>query len=148
MMDLHMLQGYIQTYIYTKYSYTTTLVYIVGINSWLIFLVKKKIGTYRDDKLAFTTGRCECSWQHVAVYVCGKQTRSLLLAQHTSAYVSIRQHTSQVLGEVLKGPACTAYVSIREHMLAYVSVCKHTSAYVSLSEVLKGPVVKAPLIEP
>ena len=44
--------------------------------------------------------------------------------QHTSAYVSIRQHTSAAYGS-----------SIRQHTPAYVnSKCQHTSAYVSIRQ--------------
>jgi hypothetical protein len=67
---------------------------------------------------------------------------------HTSAYVSIRQHTSAWrqahcssprLGTELQGLAysdlhTSAYVSIRQHTSAYVSIRQHTSAYVSIRQ--------------
>ncbi len=76
-----------------------------------------------------------------------------LLPQHTSAYVSIRQHTGASLsgtGSTAHAvPASSVYVSIRQHTgaglsgtgsaehaapasSAYVSIRQHTSAYVSL----------------
>ncbi len=45
--------------------------------------------------------------------------------QHTSAYVSIRQHTSASCRSFHLG---SAYVSIRQHTSAYVSIRQHTSA--------------------
>jgi hypothetical protein len=42
--------------------------------------------------------------------------------QHTSAYVSIRQHSQHT----------SAYVSIRQHTSGFVSIRQHTSAYVSI----------------
>ncbi len=58
-------------------------------------------------------------------------------AEHTSAYVSIRQHTSAYVsiapawGAAPAAEHTSAYVSIRQHTSAYVSICQHTSAYVS-----------------
>jgi hypothetical protein len=80
--------------------------------------------------------------------------------RHTSAYVSIRQHTSAGGGTRLSEPLglnggeavevgsrgqehvvvhcqpirqhTSAYVSIRQHTSAYVSIRQHTSAYVSI----------------
>jgi hypothetical protein len=46
--------------------------------------------------------------------------------QHTSAYVSIRQHTSSYAGQ-----HTSAYVILRQHTSAY-EAGKHTSAYVSI----------------
>ncbi len=61
----------------------------------------------------------------------------VLLRQHTSAYVSIRQHTSA--SSRLR--ACLALLrlytsaySIRQHTSAYVSMRQHTYAYVSISQ--------------
>jgi hypothetical protein len=60
--------------------------------------------------------------------------------QHTSAYVSIRQHTSHmrlllVLCDALQeredNRPC---VSIRQHTSAYVSIRQHTSAYLKERE--------------
>ncbi len=59
--------------------------------------------------------------------------------QHTSAYVSIRQHTSAYAAPLPAGarsvPAwrqhTSAYVSIRQHTPAYVSIRQHTPAYAS-----------------
>ncbi len=42
--------------------------------------------------------------------------RKTCIRQHTSAYVSIRQHTSDA----------SAYVSIRQHASAYISIHQHT----------------------
>jgi hypothetical protein len=57
------------------------------------------------------------AWQHTSAYAAGRmQERVLcdlllsLLAEHTSAYVSIRQHTE-------------TYVSIRQHTSAYGVLC-------------------------
>jgi hypothetical protein len=68
--------------------------------------------------------------------------------KHASAYTSIRQHTSAILGHINSSRAAeygrrdahaervsirqhtSAYVSIRQHTSAYVSICQHTSAYV------------------
>jgi hypothetical protein len=53
---------------------------------------------------------------------------------HTSAYVSIRQHTSvasaSALGLASLPPPPDASVCIRQHTSAYVSIRQHTSAYV------------------
>jgi hypothetical protein len=47
--------------------------------------------------------------------------------EHTSAYVSIRQHTSAYayadVYDFEKSGVTSAYVSIRQHTSAYVSVC-------------------------
>jgi hypothetical protein len=63
---------------------------------------------------------------------------------HTSAYVSILQHTSgyvhaaPLFVQIRVGPLASvylhtsAYVSIRQHTSAYVSIRQHTSAYVSV----------------
>jgi hypothetical protein len=48
------------------------------------------------------------------------------IRQHTSAYVSIRQHTC------IRGQPPTAVNPIRYVYLAYVSIRQHTSAYVSI----------------
>jgi hypothetical protein len=48
------------------------------------------------------------------------------ICQHTSAYVSMRQHTS--------AHCVSAYVSIRQHTSAYVSIRQHTSAHVSIRQ--------------
>jgi hypothetical protein len=56
--------------------------------------------------------------------------RTVLIRQHTSAYVSILQHTSY--GSILQ--RTSAYVSIRQHTSAYVSIRQHTSAYVSIRQ--------------
>ena len=67
------------------------------------------------------------------------------IRQHTSAYVSIRQHTN-LLGKLgslrhdldVEGKDerevlhTSAYVSIRQHTSAYVSIRQHTSAYVNI----------------
>jgi hypothetical protein len=61
---------------------------------------------------------------------------------HTSAYVSIRQHTSAYATINLCWRQATArcslpqhaYVSIRQHTSAYVSIRQHTSAYVSIRQ--------------
>jgi hypothetical protein len=52
--------------------------------------------------------------------------------QHTSAYVSIRQHTAASTS--LGGLQLPAYVSIRQHASAYVSIRQHTSGYVSIRQ--------------
>jgi hypothetical protein len=59
---------------------------------------------------------------------------------HTSAYVSIRQHTSAYVRERSRqlahsaaAPTC-AYVSIRQHTTAYVSIRQHTPAYASIRQ--------------
>ncbi len=72
----------------------------------------------------------------------GKRSWSTL-SQHTSAYVSIRQHTSSIRQhtrireadlqqrrEALVEQSTSAYVSIRQHTSAHVSTCQHMSAYV------------------
>jgi hypothetical protein len=58
---------------------------------------------------------------------------------HTSAYVSIRQHTSRTCASSSSAAAggCergfgTAFVSIRQHTSAFVSIRQHTSAYASM----------------
>jgi hypothetical protein len=48
---------------------------------------------------------------------------------HTSAYVSIRQHTSAYVGDTPNPPPhlhTSAYISIRQHTPAYVSIRQHT----------------------
>ena len=64
----------------------------------------------------------------MAEYLSAKGTR-----QHTSAYVSMRQHPSAYDTRVwLNTSAPKAHVSIRQHTSAYVSIRQHTSAYVSI----------------
>jgi hypothetical protein len=54
------------------------------------------------------------------------------MRQHTSAYVSIRQHCILVARVLALAPLSPynmyAYVSIRQHTPAYVSIRQHTSA--------------------
>ncbi len=61
---------------------------------------------------------------------------SSLKRQHTSAYVSIRQHTSYL--RVLHPPDAHTPPRIsslrRQHTSAYVSIRQHTSAYVSIRQ--------------
>jgi hypothetical protein len=63
---------------------------------------------------------------------------SAAITHHTSAYVSIRQHTSaELAGLVQVQPPHVRrydppYVSIRQHTSAYVSIRQHTPAYVSI----------------
>jgi hypothetical protein len=64
------------------------------------------------------------------------------IRQHTSAYVSIRQHTAPLQLQAPLQLRCqylyflyySAYVSIRQHTSAYVSMRQHTSAYVSIRQ--------------
>jgi hypothetical protein len=55
------------------------------------------------------------------------------IRQHTSAYVSIRQHTSLPIHQQAAF-LHTSYVSIRQHTLAHVSIRQHTSAYLSIPQ--------------
>ncbi len=59
---------------------------------------------------------------------------------HTSAYVSIRRHTSAyVAASLLSSPWHTsAYVSIRQHTLAYVSIRGGVAAVVALARSSSG----------
>jgi hypothetical protein len=55
----------------------------------------------------------------------------LLRCQHTSAYVSIRQHTSADGCRTSAPPQVSAF---GQHTSAYVSRCQHTSADVSIRQ--------------
>jgi hypothetical protein len=57
------------------------------------------------------------------------------ICEHTSAHVSIRQHTS---APRVLATAQQVYVSIRQHTSAHVSIRQHTSAYFMLQRVLPG----------
>jgi hypothetical protein len=60
--------------------------------------------------------------------------------QHTSASVSIRQHTSAYACRSCTAQSrilSSAYVSIRQHTSAYVSIRQHTSAYVCLGAAIQ-----------
>jgi hypothetical protein len=83
------------------------------------------------------------------------------MRQHTSAYVSIRQHTSSnavSLYQVFAGEGAAgalnsafiapAYVSIRQHTSAYVSIRQHTSAYVSIRHEGAAGALHSALMEP
>jgi hypothetical protein len=69
---------------------------------------------------------------------------SIYIRQHTPAYVSIRQHTSQTrLAQLAPVPTRPnthvsrrqhASVSMRQHTSAYVSIRQHTPAYVSIRQ--------------
>jgi hypothetical protein len=78
--------------------------------------------------------------QHTSAYVSIRQHMPAAYAcsirQHTSAYVSIRQHM----------PAAYA-CSIRQHTLAYVSICQqHTpAAYVSIRQHTSAYVLSLPI---
>jgi hypothetical protein len=55
---------------------------------------------------------------------------------HTSAYVSIRQHTSANVS-MSRVITCSASIAcIRQHTPTYASIRQHTSAYVSMSCVI------------
>ncbi len=64
---------------------------------------------------------------------CIRQHTSAHVSIYTSAYVSIRQHTSEYVIGRHDGDD-PAYVSIRQHTSAYVSIRQHTSAYVSIRQ--------------
>jgi hypothetical protein len=89
------------------------------------------------------------AWQHMSAYVsiCQHTSAYVSIRQHTSAYVSIRQHgsirTFGFLSDIHSDGVCelqvlqrqrslnrlahtSAYVRIRQHMLAYVSIRQHT----------------------
>jgi hypothetical protein len=88
--------------------------------------------------------------------------------QHTSAYVSIREHTSSAYVSIRLGNPwraseapreapvycvsirqhSSAYVSIRQHTSAYVSIGLHTSAYVSIRSVWQCCVCETRLENP
>jgi hypothetical protein len=61
------------------------------------------------------------------------------MRQHTSAYVSIRQHTS-----VCSDLELASYVGMRQHTLAYVSIRQHTSVCSDLE--LAALVVEAAVV--
>ncbi len=68
--------------------------------------------------------RCRCS--------AGSKGARVSIRQHTSAYVSIRQHKAvQMLCGIKKGSRqhTSAYVSRRPHTSAYVRIRQHPSAY-------------------
>jgi hypothetical protein len=72
--------------------------------------------------------------QHTSAYVSIRQHSyctklRTFCTEHTSAYVSIRQHTSAYASI---RQHTSAYASIRQHTPAYVSIRQHTSAYVSI----------------
>jgi hypothetical protein len=73
--------------------------------------------------------------QHTSAYVTytGRVRHlGLIIRQHTSAYVSIRHIYS---GSPPPWPeVASAYVSIRQHTSEYVSIRQHTSAYVSIRQ--------------
>jgi hypothetical protein len=54
---------------------------------------------------------------------------STCIRQHTSAYVSIHQHTSAGLQHANAGNSIIISTCIRQHTSAYVSIRQHTSAY-------------------
>jgi hypothetical protein len=69
---------------------------------------------------------------------------------HTSAYVSIRQHTYAYVSIRQQGEAelgvlahCLRYVSRRKHTSAHVSTRQHTSAYGVLAHCLRYPHIRA-----
>ena len=77
---------------------------------------------------------------------CSMRQQHVSIRQHTSAYVSIRQHEEQVVVqgvlEVLddalqRASAIRQHTGrIRQHTSAYVSIRQHTSAYVSMKSKL------------
>ncbi len=73
------------------------------------------------------------TYSEVVLVICWRVTERRLHCHHTSAYVSIRQHTSaygRVTERRLHCHHTSAYVSIRQHTSAYASIRQHTSAYV------------------
>jgi hypothetical protein len=75
--------------------------------------------------------------QHTSEYVSIRQhaaaSRASCAPTHASAYVSIRQHATAYvsISRVVRAYAC---VSMRQHTSAYVSIRQHTSAYVSIRQ--------------
>ncbi len=69
-----------------------------------------------------------CAYWYICVLILRIWTcvPSRSIRQHTSAYVSIRQHTSHTAHMNLR-----AIVRIRQHMSAYVSIREHTSLRIS-----------------
>jgi hypothetical protein len=79
-----------------------------------------------DEALGPVRLRRKAVIDHTSAYVSIRQHTSGLggkllstIRQHTSAYVSIRQHTSGLGGKLLS--------TIRPHTSAYVSIRQHTS---------------------
>ncbi len=80
--------------------------------------------TYADVCWRMLTYADVCFVTHIRQHT---YARSCMCAamQHTSAYVSIRQHRYIVV---------RAHVYRRQHTSAYVSICQHMSAYVSIRQ--------------
>jgi hypothetical protein len=77
--------------------------------------------------------------QHTSAYVSKRQhtvclhtVSACVSIRHTSACVSIRQHNTSAYVSIRQHTS--ACVSIRQHTSAYVSIRQHTSAYVSIRQ--------------
>jgi hypothetical protein len=76
-----------------------------------------------------------CTYMHA---ICVSRMHIYASRMHTSAYVSIRQHTSAYRMHIYASRMHTsAYVSIRQHTSAYVSIRQHLACiYVHAREVI------------
>ncbi len=87
-------------------------------------------GAYAHISPALRCCMSGSSSRSAACRSCTAQSRIL-----SSAYVSIRQHTSAYVSiclPLLYCPVTDTLFSIRQHTSAYVSIRQHTSAYVSI----------------
>jgi hypothetical protein len=81
--------------------------------------------------MSYVSIRQHTSWDRAGSVVRQGSVTSCIRNQHTSAYVSIREHTCACvhLANAADKTHAWAYVSIREHTWAYVSIRVHTCAY-------------------
>ncbi len=92
---------------------------------------RERAGEYWHLRPASTTEPVEPSTVSVTVTrMTGCWSRCFRSA-NTSAYVSIRQHTSAYVSIPAVGLGASAEAT-RQHTSAYVSIRQHTSAYVSM----------------
>ncbi len=81
---------------------------------------------------------CRCRSLHTSAYVSMRQHASACVSQHTRIDRAHRMSllelpvSASACARLLKILHTSAYVSIRQHTSAYVSIRQHTSAYVSI----------------
>jgi hypothetical protein len=110
--------------------------------SWHMPLLRLR-GTWIVGICTFVPVKQWVNW----VTECGAPLSGSILClqfrEHTSVWVSIRQHRKYLGGDDERGGVIPCpKISIRPYTSAYVSIRPHTSAYVSTRQLIKSSVVR------
>ena len=105
-------------YIYV-YMYPHTAICVSSYSGQAVVNIKSRSQTHEKQHVLYV---CPHAAMHVSLML-------RLHTKHTSAYVSIRQHTSVLMLQYMCPSCCDC---IRQHTSAYVSIRQHTSVLMLL----------------